>query len=195
MDIEKLLTIKRNDLAPQKGRLLLSEPFLNDFYFGRSVVLLIDHEPDGSFGLIMNKPVNESFNNIVTDFPPFEASVYFGGPVKAESMFILHTLGDLVDGSIEVLNGLFWGGDVEMIKEQVLLGKIQPGQIRFFMGYAGWEPKQLEMELERNAWVVAKTSIGDLLETAHDKMWSKYVAQLGSPYELWDRFPINPEMN
>ena len=119
MDIEKLLIIKKNELAPGKGRLLLSEPFMDDFYFGRSVVLLIEHDPDGSFGLIMNKPVSEKFNDIVGDFPHFDGQVYFGGPVQPDNMFILHTLGNLVEGCIEILDGLFWGGDLEVVKEQI----------------------------------------------------------------------------
>lgn len=195
MDIEKLLTIKKNELAPGKGRLLLSEPFMNDFYFGRSVVLLIEHNPEGTFGLIMNKPVPENFNDIVSDFPPFDATVYIGGPVQPDNMFILHTLGDRVEGSVEIMNGLFWGGDLESVKDQILLGKITSDQVRFYMGYSGWEPKQLDNELERNSWVVSKTSVGKLLNTNHNKMWSHFVSQLGSEFELWNRFPINPEMN
>lgn len=195
MDIEKLLIIKKNELAPGKGRLLLSEPFMDDFYFGRSVVLLIEHNPEGTFGLIMNKPVSEKFNDIVSDFPQFDATVYIGGPVQPDNMFILHTLGDQVEGCIEIMDGLFWGGDLESIKDQILLGKITSDQVRFYMGYSGWEPNQLDNELERNSWVVTKTSVSKLLNTKHSKMWSHFVSQLGSEYELWNRFPVNPEMN
>jgi putative transcriptional regulator len=195
MDIEKLLIIKKNELAPGKGRLLLSEPFMDDFYFGRSVVLLIEHNPEGTFGLIMNKPVSEKFNDIVSDFPQFDATVYIGGPVQPDNMFILHTLGDQVEGCIEIMDGLFWGGDLESIKDQILLGKITSDQVRFYMGYSGWEPNQLDNELERNSWVVTKTSVSKLLNTKHSKMWSHFVSQLGSDYELWNRFPVNPEMN
>ena len=168
---------------------------MDDFYFGRSVVLLIEHNPEGTFGLIMNKPVSEKFNDIVSDFPQFDATVYIGGPVQPDNMFILHTLGDQVEGCIEIMDGLFWGGDLESIKDQILLGKITSDQVRFYMGYSGWEPNQLDNELERNSWVVTKTSVSKLLNTKHSKMWSHFVSQLGSDYELWNRFPVNPEMN
>ncbi|NOU48655.1 MAG: YqgE/AlgH family protein [Bacteroidales bacterium] len=195
MDIEKLLVIKKNELAPGKGRLLISEPFMDDFYFGRSVILLISHDSDGSFGLIMNKPVPEKFNDIIADFPPFDAHVFIGGPVQPDNMFILHTLGDRVEGSVEIIEGLYWGGDLEAIREQILLGTVNPNEVRFFMGYSGWESEQLNNELERNAWVVTKTTTGKLLRTKHNRMWSQFVSQLGSEYELWNRFPVNPEMN
>jgi putative transcriptional regulator len=195
MDIEKLVIIKKNELAPSKGRLLLSEPFMDDFYFGRSVVLLVEHGQEGTFGLIMNKPVPEKFNDIVSDFPQFDATVYIGGPVQPDNMFILHTLGDRVEGSIEIMDGLFWGGDLESVKDQILLGKITSDQVRFYMGYSGWEPQQLDNELERNSWVVTKTTANKLLKTKFNKMWSHFVSQLGSEYELWNRFPVNPEMN
>jgi putative transcriptional regulator len=195
MDIEKLLVIKKNELAPGKGRLLISEPFMDDFYFGRSVILLISHDSDGSFGLIMNKPVPEKFNDIIADFPPFDAQVFIGGPVQPDNMFILHTLGDRVEGSVEIIEGLFWGGDLEAIREQILIGTVNPNEVRFFMGYSGWESEQLNNELERNAWVVTKTSTRKLLQTKHTSMWSQFVSQLGSEYELWNRFPVNPEMN
>jgi putative transcriptional regulator len=195
MDIEKLVIIKKNELAPSKGRLLLSEPFMDDFYFGRSVVLLVEHGQEGTFGLIMNKPVPEKFNDIVSDFPQFDATVYIGGPVQPDNMFILHTLGDRVEGSIEIMDGLFWGGDLESVKDQILVGKITSDQVRFYMGYSGWEPQQLDNELERNSWVVTKTTANKLLKTKFNKMWSHFVSQLGSEYELWNRFPVNPEMN
>ena len=195
MDIEKLLVIKKNELAPGKGRLLISEPFMDDFYFGRSVILLISHDSDGSFGLIMNKPVPEKFNDIIADFPPFDAHVFIGGPVQPDNMFILHTLGDRVEGSVEIIEGLYWGGDLEAIREQILLGTVNPDEVRFFMGYSGWESEQLNNELERNAWVVTKTTTSKLLQTKHNRMWSQFVSQLGTEYELWNRFPVNPEMN
>jgi len=195
MDIEKLLVIKKNEMAPGKGRLLLSEPFMNDFYFGRAVVLLISHDSDGSFGLIMNKPVNLKFNDLVSDFPVFDAKVYIGGPVQPDNMFILHTLGNRVEGCIEIMDGLYWGGDLEAIKEEILLGTVKPDSVRFFMGYSGWQPDQLNNELDRNSWVVTKTTTTNLLTTKYKGMWSHFVSQLGSEYELWNRFPIDPEMN
>jgi putative transcriptional regulator len=195
MDIDKMFAIRRNEIEPGKGKLILSEPFLDDFYFGRSVVLLIEHDQDGSFGLIMNKPVPEKFNDLIKGFPDFDARVYLGGPVQPDHVFVLHTIGNEINGSLEVLDGLFWGGDLETIREKIRTGSVRPGQIRFYMGYAGWEPNQLNMELERNSWVVTNATSRKILATHHASMWSRFVSQLGSPYDLWKQFPVNPEMN
>ncbi len=190
-----MFAIRRNEIEPGKGKLILSEPFLDDFYFGRSVVLLIEHDQDGSFGLIMNKPVPEKFNDLIKGFPDFDARVYLGGPVQPDHVFVLHTIGNEINGSLEVLDGLFWGGDLETIREKIRTGSVRPGQIRFYMGYAGWEPNQLNMELERNSWVVTNATSRKILATHHASMWSRFVSQLGSPYDLWKQFPVNPEMN
>lgn len=195
MDIDKMFAIRRNELEPVKGSLILSEPFLNDFYFGRSVVLLIEHDQDGTFGLIMNKPVPDKLNEIIKDFPPFDGHVYLGGPVQPDHIFVLHTLGNEIDGALEVMDGLFWGGDIEIIREKINLGAISPRQIRFYLGYAGWEPAQLQTELERNSWVVAQATSKRILSAQPTSMWSRFVSQLGSPYDLWKQFPVNPEMN
>lgn len=195
MDMDKMFAIRRNELEPSKGRLILSEPFLDDFYFGRSVVLLIEHDQDGSFGLIMNKPVQEKFNDIIKGFPHFDAPIYLGGPVQPDHVFIIHTLGNEIDGSLEILDGLYWGGNLEIIRERIRLGNVRPSQIRFYMGYAGWEPNQLEKELERNSWVVTNATSRKILSTNHTSMWSRFVSQLGPPYDLWKQFPVNPEMN
>ncbi|MCD4737049.1 MAG: YqgE/AlgH family protein, partial [Bacteroidales bacterium] len=92
-DFSKILNIKTNDTEPTKGKILISEPFLTDYYFKRSVVLLAEHNEDGSFGLILNKPVNLEFNDILKNFPTFHGQMFLGGPVKTDSLFFIHTLG------------------------------------------------------------------------------------------------------
>ncbi|MDP3461591.1 MAG: YqgE/AlgH family protein [Bacteroidales bacterium] len=195
MDYEKIIQIRSNDLAPERGRILLSEPFMGDFYFGRAVVLLAEHNDEGSFGLIMNKPVQTAFNEIVQDFPPFDARVYLGGPVGADRLFFIHTLGNEIPDSSEILHGLYWGGNMEIVREMVLLGLVQPEQIRFYLGYSGWEAKQLDAELERNSWLVSKATVRGLLQTQPDKMWNYYVRRMGTEYDMWRRFPVDPQMN
>ena len=95
--------------TPIQGALLISEPFLKDFYFRRSVVLLAEHNDDGSFGLIINKPVEVMLNEIVKDFPYFETKLFIGGPVNTDSLFILHTLGKQIKNSFQIMPGLYWG--------------------------------------------------------------------------------------
>jgi putative transcriptional regulator len=193
--MEKLIHIKSNDLKPAKGRALIAEPLMDDFYFGRSVVMLIEHNADGTFGLVMNKPSGANFNDVVLDFPTFDAPVYFGGPVQTDNLFFLHTMGDQITGSEEVITGLFWGGDLESVKELMTLGLLKKDKIRFFLGYSGWESMQLEGELKRNAWVVSETNLNSLLKTKSHKMWNHFLQRMGPAYDLWRNFPVDPEMN
>jgi putative transcriptional regulator len=77
--------MKQLQLAPGKGRLLISEPFLNDDFFHRSVVLLAENSENGTMGFILNKPVGHNVHELINDFPEFESEVYFGGPVDNQS--------------------------------------------------------------------------------------------------------------
>ncbi len=119
-DINKIIKIKTNDIRPSKGKILISEPLLSDNYFKRSVVLLAEHNEEGSFGIILNKPMDNKFNEILKDFPDFGGPLYLGGPVSNSSLFFIHTLGDVIENSQEIMDGLYWGGDIESVKELIL---------------------------------------------------------------------------
>jgi len=194
-DINDILKIRTNNLKPAKGRILISEPFLADYYFKRSVVLLAEHNDDGSFGLILNKPVDVSFNSAIKGFPKFESKVFLGGPVKTNNLFFIHTAGSLIDESMEIMKGLYWGGDIEVIRELITLNKITPGEIKFFAGYSGWVSRQLEAELERNSWVVSDINAEQVMLSDPDTLWSNSLQWLGSDYAHWTTFPADPAMN
>lgn len=194
-DINDILKIRTNNLKPSKGKVLLSEPFLIDYYFRRSVVLLAEHNEEGSFGLIINKPVEMFLHEVVKGFPQFDAHVYLGGPVKTDTLFFLHTKGNLIENSMEIINGLYWGGDIDHVKELIVLDLIKPADIKFFAGYSGWISKQLEGELSRNSWLVANTRASDVMQTNTTKLWHKTVKRLGAEYAYWTNFPIDPALN
>ncbi|MCD4772228.1 MAG: YqgE/AlgH family protein [Bacteroidales bacterium] len=194
-DISKFLKIKSNNIAPSRGKLLISEPFLNDYYFKRSVVLLAEHNEEGSFGVIMNKPVTVKFNEVIKDFPDFDAPLYLGGPVKSDSLFFVHTMGSKISNSIEIIDGLYWGGNINEIKEMIMLGVLNSNDIRFYIGYSGWESKQLESELEKNSWLVSTMNSKKLLTTEPDILWKTSLDTLGNDYKIWNNFPSDPGSN
>ncbi len=179
-------------MEPKQGNILISEPLMNDFHFGRSVVLLIDHvESEGSFGIIINKQLNASVSQIVDDFPDFDAAVYLGGPVAEDQLFFIHTLGDLIPDSSPIIDGLYWGGEVETLKTLIATGIANEENTRFYLGYSGWDAGQLVSELVRNSWAVSNITVEQYLNTPPEQMWSTFVHQLGKPYEMWNRFPKN----
>ena len=194
-DINDILKIKTNNLKPTKGKILISEPFLVDYYFKRSVVLLAEHNEEGSFGLILNKPVDMPLNDVLHDFPPFDGKVFLGGPVKTDSLYFIHTLGDQIENSLEISEGLFWGGDIDVIKEMIVIGKIKPKEIKFFVGYSGWISKQLESELARNSWLVANIKAHQVMESKPEFLWKESLLKLGGVYSYWLNFPSDPGMN
>jgi len=194
-DINSLLNIKSNNIEPSRGRILISEPLLGDYYFSRSVVLLAEHNEEGSFGLIMNKPLITRFNEIVKDFPFFSTRVFLGGPVQSNSLFFMHTLGNLLEGSEEIIPGLYWGGDIEQVKELITLNRISTDDIRFFVGYSGWASNQLQGELQRNSWLVSNIQKDVLLNTKPEELWNLSVKAMGDNYSFWINFPVDPGMN
>jgi len=182
-------------IKPTQGKILISEPFLQDQYFKRSVVLLADHSEDGSFGIILNKPIDVKLNEVVHEFPDFDGQLYMGGPVKTDSLFFVHTLGTSIEGSMKILDGLYWGGDIEVVKEMMKLKKITPDEIRFFIGYSGWESNQLEDELNQNSWVVSKTHVSQVITANPTELWTSIIKTLGKDYQQWINYPIDPSLN
>jgi putative transcriptional regulator len=195
MNKDELFKIQSNTLNPAIGNVLISEPFMNDFYFRRSVILIIDHNEEGSLGVIINKRLTIPFNEIVQGFPEFKADVYLGGPVETDRIFFIHTVGEMIPDSHKISDGLYWSGNVNALKAMIKMNLIKPHEVRFYVGYAGWDGGQLRNELKANTWVVGRFTAKQLLRTMPGKMWSDFVKQIGKRYALWDKFPVNPSEN
>lgn len=184
-----------NTLLPQKGRILISEPFLMDNYFKRSIVLITEHSEEGTVGFVLNKPVNMKVNEIMSDFPAIDAIVSLGGPVQTNTLHYIHTLGDIIPNSMKVIDNIFWGGEFEVIKRLLESGSLYHENIRFFLGYSGWQSSQLEDELSDNAWVVADIRPEEIMTPMNKYFWNKTLHRLGKKYQMWANFPENPQMN
>jgi putative transcriptional regulator len=194
-DFDDIIKIKTNNVKPGRGKILISEPFMFDYYFKRSVVLLAEHNEDGSFGVIINKPMTMAFNEVVKNFPDFDAKIFLGGPVKTDSLFFIHTLGEEIEESMPIVEGLYWGGNLEQVKEMILLNLINERNFRFYIGYSGWMPKQLDMELKRDSWVVSSINSEQVMYSDPDKLWKDSLLKLGGEYKMWTRFPTEPTLN
>ena len=195
MNKDELFKIQSNTLNVATGNVLISEPFMNDFHFRRSVILIIDHNEEGSLGVIFNKRLTIPFNEIVQGFPEFKADVYLGGPVETDRLFFIHTIGEMIPDSYKISDGLYWSGNVNALKAMIKMDLIKPHEVRFYVGYAGWEGGQLRNELKANTWLVGNFSTKQLLTTIPGKMWKNFVKQMGKRYMLWDKFPVNPSEN
>jgi len=187
--------MKSTNILPARGTILISEPSLQDFYFARSVVLLAEHNEEGSFGIILNKPVDIKFNDIVMDFPDYAGKVYLGGPVSTKNLFYIHTKGELIGNSQRLGKDLFWGGNIEDVKMLLDSKILDSNTIRFFVGYSGWTANQLNDELKIESWLVAKANYKKLISYNPKEMWKNALKDLGSDYGLWANFPIDPGLN
>lgn len=191
-----IFKIKHNDLQPEKGKILISEPFLQDAYFQRAVVLLVEHNREGSMGFVVNKPTELILNDFFPELKNFPRTpIYLGGPVSSNRLFFIHSLGTIIPGSMEIDNNLFFDGDFDVLKNYMLSGNPINEHIKFFMGYSGWTKDQLNGEIIRDSWLVSQTSYQNLFLARDDSFWKHAVEQLGRPYTTWTNFPKNPEMN
>ena len=190
-----LFRIEHNNIDPKKGRVLISEPFLQDSYFKRSFVLLTEHNEDGSIGFVLNNPIDFSLMDILKDFPKFEANISLGGPVSTSTVHFIHSLGDIIPDSQHVFDNIFWGGNFDEITNMVKSGMVKSNQLRFFVGYSSWYPDQLKSEIERNSWLISELSSKDIMENNERDMWKRSVKKLGEKYKMWTEFPENPSFN
>ena len=184
-----------NKLKPSKGRLLISDPFLPDPYFKRSVVLLVDHNDQGSLGFILNKALEISLNDTELKVNGAHFTMHFGGPVQSTDLFYLHSRGAEIEGSTEVKDGLFWGGDFGVIQSRIQDGTLTEDDIKFFVGYSGWESEQLENEIKEDSWLVHETDLTDLIKTDNENLWKKCLEELDSDVSILSTFPEDPNMN
>ncbi len=177
------------------GKLLVSEPFMSSAYFRRSVVLLVEHDDEGSFGVVLNKPTPYPLKNKV--LRPDIESLYLnkGGPVDVDLIFFIHALGEHIEGSYAISNELYWGGNYEQVIHLLNNHVLHKDNIWFFLGYAGWSAGQLEQEMKSGAWVVWETPLLKLMHSNGRKMWENAVTTMGNPYSSWVNFPLNPMQN
>ncbi len=187
--------IKTNNVLPEKGKILISEPFSQDMYFKRSIVLLTECNEDGAMGFILNKPLDIKLNEVIDNFPKCDSKVSLGGPVNSDRIFFLHTVGEeLLPGSINIFDNIFWGGDFFKVKDLLRKGTITKNQIRFFLGYSGWSPGQLNEELKNNYWLVGSIPDNQVFDIYSD-IWKQAVEKLDAKYKIWLNFPENPIHN
>lgn len=196
MDLDKILNIRKAIMKPAQGKLLISNPFLSDFFFNRATVLLVDHSEDGSFGLIVNKPLEFTIKDFTTLFDSIQSNVFLGGPVKTDGLFYLHTLGETLSNSQLIMDGLWYGGNTEMLNDMIKIhGQDLSDHVRFFLGYAGWIPGQLDEEVEHKSWVIANTDVSEIMGSLSVNFWQSKVHSMGKAFDPWLKIPNDPNLN
>jgi len=163
--------------------------------FKRSVILVCEHESHGTTGFILNKPLDIRIDALISDFPESKAPVFIGGPVAVDSIHYLHNVGDLLDNSIEVCPGVYWGGDFEKLKFLMENDLIQDHNIRFFVGYSGWTEGQLEEEMQDPSWVLDEMDPNYLFKTKPFVLWQTVLHNKGNIYTVIAQMPDSVSLN
>lgn len=168
----------------QKGDLLLSQPFMLDGDFRRSVVFLAEFNKEGAVGFIINRPMDLKVDQLIPDFPEFDGMAHFGGPVSTDTIHYIHRCGNLLEESMEISNGLFWGGNYEQLKVLIEQKVITDKDIRFYVGYSGWTEGQLEGELKMGSWMKGEMDSNYIFKFDAGDMWKKAVENKGDIYTV-----------
>ena len=179
----------------KKGRLLVAEPsIINDESFNRAIILLTEHTKNNSVGFILIKPLTYSINDLLPEIN-CKFIIYQGGPVEQDNLYFVHRIPQLLDKSIEVSNGVFWGGDFNQLKKLLNEGLIKESDIRFFLGYTGWEEDLLAQELVDNSWHVTENDYENILSNNDESLWKNKMLQRGGSYKLWSNAPKDVSQN
>jgi putative transcriptional regulator len=179
----------------KRGEVLIAEPFMLDPNFKRAVILICEHQKDGSLGFILNKSLDMKINDLIADFPDFDANVYYGGPVQTDTVHYVHNVGNLLSNSNQIADGIYWGGDFDRLKVLIDAGKITTDNIRFFVGYSGWSSGQLSEEMRYGSWVPGQFSPDYLFKDKIQNLWTNVLSEKGNAYSVIAQMPDSQTWN
>lgn len=182
-------------IKPGPGILLIADPFLKDPNFLRTVVFLCEHKTEGSFGFVLNRQYENTLDEIIPELENNKIPVYYGGPVQMDSIHFLHQYPETIPGSQEIMKGIYWGGDFDLVVDLLKNDKLDPSKIRFYIGYSGWSEGQLTQEMEDKTWLTVKASRKIVFHKDAKEIWKDSLKQLGGDYEIMVNFPIDPQLN
>lgn len=182
-------------LKPQKGRLLIAEPsILNDSSFKRTIIYLTEHSKNSSVGFIMNRPTDYVLSDLIPEID-CHFTVYNGGPVEQDNLYFIHRVPEKLPNSIEVCDGIYWGGNFNLLQGLLNEHEIEPDEIRFFLGYSGWESNQLKNELNTASWFVSKNDYDNIFSIENESLWKNKLLQRGGKYKIWANAPNDVQLN
>lgn len=184
----------KTELKAGPGKLLISEPMLQDACFQRSVVYLCHHDTKESVGYVINKRAEYLLSEFIEDLAGHDFPLFTGGPVGLDTLHLLHTVPKLIGGE-HIMDGIYWGGEIDQAIDHILAGKITPLNCKFLIGYSGWSEGQLDAELDMNAWLVSEGSSDLLFEQTESIIWQQAVSALGRKFNPLLFMPTKPEFN
>ncbi len=194
--MKKLDLSFHNKQKAVQGCVLLSDPFTQDSYFSRSVILLCRHNKKETFGFVLTNYIEIDLHKLDENLPEIITKISFGGPVEKDNLFYIHTFGKEIEGAEKIIDTLYFGGDYEMLFELIKADPKRINEVRFFIGYAGWDFEQLNNEMKDHSWIaVTNITEKEILSTSSDHFWKDCMTKQGSKFEMISNFPLNPNEN
>ncbi|HON18964.1 MAG TPA: YqgE/AlgH family protein [Salinivirgaceae bacterium] len=194
---DNIFAIKDDPSKVREGVVLISEPFGDDMYFGRSVVLIVEHSKDGTVGFVLNRTISIQLKNLFGEhnkLPDIPDNLSLGGPVEPNTLHFIHTLGPQLGNCKQILPDIYWGGDIEKVLYLKKTGLIDSRQIKFFIGYSGWAPGQLAEEINRSQWLISSISPGKIISSPSN-LWEETIREMGEQYRVWLNVPVDARLN
>jgi putative transcriptional regulator len=181
----------------RKGSFLVASPQLRDPNFRQTVVLMCEHGPGGSLGLVVNRRTEQHILDVLpqaTGLHERVGLVYSGGPVQTDSLLILHRVKGEVPESQPIFDGVCLGGDLVAL-EQVSAQGEPDDLVRVYMGYSGWAPGQLQFELSTGSWIVLPADLRIVFARDPQHVWQTILRSLGGDLALYATMPPDPSLN
>ena len=181
-----------------KGSLLIANPVLPDPNFSRTVILLCNHNDQGSFGLVINRSTQLKAPDLFSSIDilkSYNAKIYIGGPVSQSMVFYLYRSAKDVIDLDKICSGVYLGSNLETLESLYLDIKNPEENIRFYLGYSGWSGGQLDGEMEQNSWLIQNANEQFVFLDSEELIWLKTVNSLGEEYQYLTKAPVNPQWN
>lgn len=177
-----------------KGKILISTPDISGDIFSRSVVLIVDHNENGAFGLILNKK-NQNMSSKLLNILGFPVELYEGGPVEHERIYFILKGSKITTEFIEINNEFYLTEDIDSVVSALVNGEISTFDIKVFSGYSGWGALQLEGELQRKMWTIVDVYNLDYTLPNDQGLWKNIMQNLGGEFLLWANAPEDVSLN
>lgn len=177
-----------------KGKILISTPDISGDIFSRSVVLIVEHNESGAFGLILNKK-NGQMSSKFKNFFDFKIEVYDGGPVENDKVFFIVKEKKVTEIFSEINKDFYITEDIESIISAVLNKELNITDVKIFSGYSGWSAEQLDDEVQRKLWTVVDVYNLDYTLPNDQTLWKSIMQNLGGEYLLWANSPEDISLN
>ena len=190
----------------QAGAFLIASLGLEDPSFSRTVVLILQHRPDQTLGVIVNRPLGERVrmypaeelrtlaNGLESGGKP-EGMFYQGGPEEPNSLIFLHRLQSAGEDATRICDGIYAGGDLDILRARMTDLESDSPLLRFYLGYADWAPGKLENEIALGAWILSDANIDLVFSEEPESVWQQALHALGGKYAPMSFIPEDPSQN